>query len=134
MRRSIGIILTALALMVGGGAQAHDAPLSPGHKHDTQIRAVQCSTVAGYRIFVIYKESDRPCYGKCSHTCLYTMWDESAGMRVGTPFSKCNIMGSDDPANALAVFWVQPRAGWTGTWGVTVHDGWGREDVTCESG
>ena len=140
MRRSIKTILTALAVMVGAaGAQAHDYPLYPGHKHGLQIYGTGCR---GGEVYLTFRESTKPCGGTshemCSYTCLYQVWSEwqaTDGYRgrdtepAGGGYYKCHIRRGR--TQYTANFHVrQPQWG-TGEWGVSVRDGWSRRDVTC---
>ena len=141
MRRSISIILTALALMVGAVAQAHETG-TPGHKHALEIdrskynQGLMCTNDGG--VFVHFKESVGECGGwggnECSYTCLYQVWadweaEDGYRSRITEPrrgHYKCHIVNSHNPTKAYAAFYV-PKPSWgSGNYGVYVRDGWNR--------
>ena len=122
------------------GAQAHDNPLNPGHKHGLEIPSDSGAAACfgpgpNWQVSVHFRESAKECpsWG-CSYACLYRVWGEwEGGIDAGPPsYKKCHIQNSLNPGeNTKAEFRVTKPSWVTGRWGVYVRDGWGQRDVTC---
>ena len=141
MRRSIRIILTALAVMVGAaGAQAHENTALPHHKHGLEIKNAWCG---GGAVTLEWKASTGLCGGqagnKCSYTCLYQVWsdwqaEDGYRGRDAEPrgsYYRCHIERSWNPVLARTFFQTSQPSWGTGEWGVSVRDGWRGRELRC---
>ena len=132
MKRSICIILTALAVMVGTAAQAHENPLDPGHKHGWKLDSVDCN--ARHRVAIaVFEESDQPCssQGGCPLVCFYQVWGEWPGGRTDTPWKRCHTPPHVEVSDTSAAHIYEAKPSWvSGEWGITVRDGYGHRETT----
>ncbi len=143
MKRLTAIAATAcaaalLALTVAAGAQAHENPTDPTHKHGLQIRSGWC---IGGSVTLEWEESARRCDGDvCAYTCLYQVWSDwqaADGYRgrdtepSGGGYYRCDIARSWNPNLARTAFEVTQPSWGTGNWGLYVRDGWDRTTVRC---